>query len=150
MLAMAAAALDRAPGFVPALSDNGASHKTNCSRSLDGAYLPSHNDAHAGPLDGVGGPDAIRSLGSYYYVHDWLDASGHVTHCEVRLMRHTPKLHLPIVLSEPTEVYDHGAEFKFTREGRMLTTAAKVERPLFMSTVKLGWLKLRPVTDPVR
>ena len=49
------------------------------------------------------------STGSYLYVHDWLDASGRIKR-RVRRMHHTPKLMLPIVISE-SEVYTHDAEY---------------------------------------
>ena len=64
-------------------------------------------------------------------------------------MKHTPTLHVPQVISEGTEVYDHGYEFVFKRAtGRIMTTATGATIPLFMSKSGLGWLKVRTVTDP--
>ena len=143
----AAASLGAAPGYVPALSDNGASMKTSCSRSLDGAVLSTHVSDDAGPLAGASQDTSLDSAGSYLYIHDWLDAGGRITR-RVRRMRHTSQLLLHIVISENDETYSHNAEFRSNKRiGRVMTEADGSESKLFLSSVKLGWFKLRPVTD---
>ena len=47
-----------------------------------------------------------------------------------------------MVISEPTEVYSHDYEFKFTKDkGRVMTTPEQLRVvPLYMNLQGLGWL----------
>ena len=146
ILMAAARALATPVGYVPALSDNGASDKASCSRSLDGAILSTHIPENKA-LGGASKNTSLAVAGSYVYVHDWLDATGRVTR-RVRRFRHTADLVVPIVISEGSEVYERKASFTFTADtGRFMTEANGQVSPLFMNSVKLGWFKLKPVTD---
>ena len=62
-------------------------------------------------------------------------------------MKHTPNLQLKVVFSEPTEVHKHQYRFDFTDSGRVMRSPGGHSIPLHMSSHKLGWLKVRPVTD---
>ena len=146
MLALPPGTLESNDGCVPALSDNGASFTTSCAKTLDGAILESYNASDAGDLS-VGDEGAsLESKGSYLYVYERFgrDGSGEVI---VRRMKHTPRLHLQIVFSEPTEVYKHGYSYTFDGKGRTMKTANGQLIPLHMSNQKLGWLKTKPITD---
>ena len=131
---------------VPALSDNGASYETHCSRTLDGALLDTYNPDDAGDLDLGDADSKLRCCGSYEYVYERFgaDGSGELV---VRRMKHTPNLQLKVVFSEPTEVYKHRYRFDFTDTGRVMRSPSGHSIPLHMSSHKLGWLKVRPVTD---
>ena len=135
---------------VPALCDDGASRNASCCRTLDGALLDTLDERDAGGLDV--GEDGVQltSNGSYLYLLERFgrDGSGEVV---LRRMKHTPNLRLKCVVSEPTEVYSHEYEFAFNkREGRVMSRASGDKIPLFMSKNGLGWLKVRPVTEPQR
>ena len=77
-LMAAAREIDTPLGFVPALSDNGASDTASCCRSLDGAVLGTHVP-ESKALGGASKDMSLAVAGSYVYVHDWLDATGRVT-----------------------------------------------------------------------
>ena len=88
---------------VAALCDNGASRRVTCFKTLDGAILDTLNENDAGELT-VGAEDgALESQGSYVYVFEWFgsDGSGGLV---ARRAKHTPKLPIDAVISEPTEV----------------------------------------------
>ena len=134
---------------VAALCDNGASKRVTCFRTLDGALLDTLNTNDAGELT-VGAEDAgLGSQGSYVYVFEWFgsDGSGGLV---ARRAKHTPKLPLDVVISEPTEVFDHKAKFVFDdQHGRVMTTRTGQRIPLWMSEESgLAYLKVRVVTDP--
>ena len=135
-------------GCYAGLSDNGASFKSGCARSLRGALLHTLRKEDAGTL-AVGDKDAaLESLGSYEYliVRYGSDGSGELLR---RRLKHAPNLPCEFVFSEPTEVYLHGYSFKFDDRGRVMTTKGGDDIPLFMSsTSKLGWFKVRPVVEP--
>ena len=62
--------------LIPALSDNGASLKAGCSRTLHGALLDSLKIEDAGSMK-VGDANAqLVSKGSYIYLHERYGASG--------------------------------------------------------------------------
>ena len=147
MLALPPGSLATSKNCVPALSDNGASFKTSCAKTLDGAILESYSKADAGTLS-VGDEGArLESKGSYIYIYERFgsDGSGELV---ARRMKHTPSLHLPIVFSEATEVYRHGYTYQFSAaEGRLMTTSDGQRIPLHISASKLGWLRTRPITD---
>jgi hypothetical protein len=134
-------------GFVAALCDNGASRRVSCTKSLAGA-VPSSFQSLPETLS-VGDKDSgLRSLGSYDFVLERQGSNGE-TETVVRRMKHTPNLHLPMVISEGTEVYDHAYRFTFERDaGRVMTTDTGQHIPLFITSGKLGWLRVRPITDP--
>ena len=98
-MALPPGSLTTSKNCVPALSDNGASFKTSCAKTLDGAILESYSKADAGTLS-VGDEGArLESKGSYIYIYERFgsDGSGELV---ARRMKHTPSLHLPIVFSE--------------------------------------------------
>jgi hypothetical protein len=136
--------------YFPALCDDGASLKVSCSRTLDGAVLSTFERADAGDLKVGESTARLSSLGSYIYVYERNGSDGSAE-TVVRRMKHTPTLHINMVISEPTEVYTHEYEFKFTKNnGRVMTTPDQRQVPLYMSAAGLGWLRVRPVTDPTR
>ena len=100
---------------------------------------------------GVGTNDSgLESKGSYIFIFERYgsDGSGEVV---ARRMRHTPNLPVHVVFSEAAEVYSHDYQFVFTKQGRVMTTSAGKQVPLFMGNhTKLGWLKVKPVTDQQR
>ena len=140
-----AGALCSDEGCYAGLSDNGASYKSGCARSLRGALLHTLKKEDAGGM-AVGDRDAaLQSLGSYEYlfVRYGSDGSGELLR---RRLKHTPNLPVEFVFSEPTEVYLHKYRFRFDDQGRVMTTAEGRDIPLFMSSAtKLGWFKVRPV-----
>jgi len=68
----------------------------------------------------------------------------------LRRLKHTPNLSITTVYDEPTE-NELGYDIKWpAKQPRSLTSPAGTELTLIMSSKKLGWLKVRPVTDEVR
>ena len=138
---------DADSGLVPALCDDGASFSVSCTRSIDGAVPGSYSDKDAESLSVGNKNSALRSLGSYLFVLERFAANGS-KELVLRRMKHTPDLHLPMVISEPTEVYGHQYKIAFdAKQGRVFTSNTGQELPLFMNSVKLGWLKVRKVVD---
>ena len=137
-------------GCVAALSDNGASRGSGCSKTLDGAILSTLRKEDAGSI-AVGEDSAnLTSMGSYLYLIERFgkDGGGDVV---VRRLKYTPSLRLPIVFSEANDVYDHNYLITFdARHGRMVTPPGGPSVQLFMNQGKLGWWRARPVTDKRR
>ena len=131
----------------PALCDDGASFSVSCVRDIKGAVPGSYNANDAENLS-VGNKNAgLKALGSYLFVVKRFGGKG-TQETVVRRMKHTPDLHIPMVISEPTEVYGHAYRFYFDNvNGRVMITDSGSEMPLLMSSVKLGWLKVERVLD---
>jgi hypothetical protein len=84
----------------PGLSDNGASLRSSCAKTLDGAVLSTFCGSDSGRLDVGEDGAALVSRGSYVYM---LERSGknHVTELVLRRMKHTPNLKLHYVATVP-------------------------------------------------
>ena len=133
---------------VPALSDNGASYRSSCVKSLRGAVLETFAPEDGGSLAAANEAGGLHVEGSYIFVFDRFGADGSGERV-ARRIKYAPNLGLPLVIAESTEVEEHGYEYTHRRgDGRVMTTASGARIPLIMSGTKLGWLKLRPVTDP--
>ena len=153
-ISAAAGSMLRPPGlllddadYVPALSDNGASRGCGCVRTLDGAILSTFIAADAGYIAVGNNAGGLHSEGSYVYMFEryGADGSGDVV---LRRMKHTPDLRVPVVFSEATEIYDHGYEFTSSRAaGRVVKLVDGSTVKLFLNKSKLGWWKVRPVTN---
>ena len=134
-------------GSVAALCDDGASFRTSCSKTLTGAILSTYRREDAGALNVGDASSELVSKGSYDFV-GIRTGKGGSRELVVRRMKYTPNLGVPVVFSEPTEVYNHGYTYQFDAvHGRVMVTDEGQQLPLFMSTDKLGWLRWQPVTD---
>ena len=131
-------------GTVPGLSDNGASLRSSCAKSLDGAILSTFRGSDGGSLDVGEDGVALVSRGSYLYMLERSGTNG-ITELVLRRMKHTPSLKLHYVFSEPTEVHAHGYSFAHDRRGRFMITDCGVCIELNMSSAQLGWLAVRPI-----
>ena len=129
---------------VPGLSDNGASLRSSCAKSLDGAILSTFRGSDGGSLDVGEDGVALVSRGSYLYMLERSGKNG-ITELVLRRMKHTPRLKLHYVFSEPTEVRTHGYSFAHDQRGRFMTTNRGVCIELNMSSAQLGWLAVRPI-----
>ena len=103
----------------------------------------------------IGDKDAQLECDS---THAFLDErygqdSGEVT---MRINRVTPNLQVAMIISEAEEVCTHGYSTRWSPEGGRSLISPGVsgseaqEHRLFMSKGQLGWLKVRPVTDPAK
>jgi hypothetical protein len=74
MLALPPGTLRQGEGCVPALSDNGASFKSSCAKTTQGAVLSTFKAEDAGTLNVGDENGALQSMGSYLYVYERYDA----------------------------------------------------------------------------
>ena len=144
---LASMELNDMDGVVPALMDNGASNGTSCSRTLDGAVPGTFCASDAGNI-GLGSEGAVlESKGSWLYV---LHRHG-TDSCElvVRRLKYTPNLPMAIVFSEASENMTHGYSIMWKAgEQRVMESPEGLVIRLHMSKSKLGYLKVKPETDP--
>lgn len=134
-------------GVVPALMDNGASNGTSCSRTLDGAVPGTFCAPDAGDI-GLGSEGAVlESKGSWLYcLHRYGTDSNELV---VRRLKYTPNLPMAIVFSEASENMTHGYNSMWNAgEQRVMESPEGLLIRLHMSKSKLGYLKVKPETNP--
>ena len=133
--------------FHAALCDNGASQGSGCTKLLDGAIPGTYWAKDAGEIAVGDASTTLGSDGSYLYMHERI-GSNNKGEIVLRRLKHTPNLSITTVYDEATE-NELGYDIKWpAKQSRSLTSPTGTELKLIMSTNKLGWLKVRPVTDP--
>jgi len=149
MMSLPSSEMNKSYEYFAALMDNGASFDVSCSRSLDGALMDTKQDSDGDLTVGKKGV-GLSSKGSYDYVIERCGSNGKAE-IVMRRMLHTPDLPFAMVISEPTETYAHDYTFFMSKaKGRVMTTNKGEEFPLWMSKHKLGWMKVRAVSDPIK
>ena len=131
-----------------ALSDNGASFRSNCCRTTDGAVLSTYRPPETSNV-GLGSTTGeLTCAGSYIYVFRRFGSDGS-SDLVARRCKYTPDLRCSIVFSEPTEVKLHGYKYAhgYSGVGRDMITADGKVIPLILSPMLLGWLEVQPVYD---
>ena len=108
---------------IMALSDNGASFRSHCCRTTDGAVLDTFRPPDSSGVGLGSKAGELVSLGSYIYVFERFGSDGS-SDLVARRCKYTPDLRCPIVFSEPTEVKLHHYKYAhgYSGVGRCMVT----------------------------
>ena len=135
-------------GTIPLLCDDGAS--IYCMRDIvgliDGSLIAGNHNLEVGDDSA-----SLSTTGTGMHAMTWMDENN-TEFDNIRRWHHTPNCVCAGIISEPQEVYRHGASFMWSAEsGRVMVTAnSDVNLMLAMGENGLGWLRGKPLTCPVR